>query len=96
MANVSYLKELWTDGITAAGVARDVSFRALVVFDDGSEEWHYWGSAVAQYPPPGAAVAVEHNAVHFPADMLALPEANNLLFDLAIECLFRKLATATV
>jgi len=70
--------ESYTDGIEQHGVSIWVSFHARIQFTDGREEWHYWGTTA----PQGA---VQHEAIHLPADLLAMSDADDELYRMAFK-----------
>lgn len=70
--------ETYTDGIEQHGVSTWVSFHARIKFDDGREEWHYWGEEA----PQGAIL---HEPVHLPADLLAMVNSDEELYRLAFK-----------
>ena len=77
------IPQLYTDGIGEIGVVRDVSLHMEIVFDDGSKEWHYYGTVPPVPPPTGTVVA--HPSVRFPSDFLNLQTGvNAILYDLGL------------
>jgi hypothetical protein len=88
MANITTIEELYTDGITAAGVTRYITFHFRARYDDGSTKWHYYGT-----PVPAGVEAEEHARIMFPPDMLNLPTANDTLYSLALEAALNKIGS---
>lgn len=69
--------EFWPDQIQDTGVVIRVYFHALLQFDDGSKEWHYFGTDPVEVPPTGifaGETVVEHPYVQFPGAWSDLPE----------------------
>ena len=90
MATITTIEELYTDGITAAGVSRFIKFHFRARYDDQSTKWHYFGTPMPD-PPPDGVPAEQHARVLFPADFLNLPDANDTLYSLALECALTKI-----
>ncbi len=91
MAQVEAIEELYTDGITAAGATRRISFHMRVRLVGGEQEWHYYGT-----PLPAGVVGTQHAEVLFPPDFLNLPNASDTLYSLALETALFKTFGETV
>jgi hypothetical protein len=79
--------EFWPDQIVDTGVVRRVYFHALLQFDDGSKEWHYFGTNPASVPPTGIYAdepVVTHTYVQFPDafDDLPADDANFMVYEI--------------
>jgi hypothetical protein len=78
---------MYTDGIEVLGVVRRMSFHMLVQLEDGSREWHYFGTLATDTgkEPTTADPVFEHVLVQIPNDMDNIPSgfADQLFFDLA-------------
>jgi len=77
---ITVIEEFWTDKIVAAGVASKIYFHFKALFDDGTAEWHYYGT-----PIPEGLTAIAHNYILIPPDLRDLPNESMILYSLALE-----------
>jgi len=81
----SSIPESYTDGITLQGQVRRINFHLLIVDDQNVQEWHYFGSTAAEFPPTNGAPVFEHPTVQLPNDFDDLgPDSDSAVMDLAI------------
>ena len=80
------IEQMWTDGIEQAGVVRRVNYHCLVVFPDGSKQWHYFGSTPTEKPPTTDDPISEHAYVQFPQAFDDLPgdEGSDAIYSLGL------------
>jgi hypothetical protein len=89
---ISHVEGMFTDQIESVGNVKRMYFQALVVFDDGSKEWHYFGTTLADVPARTTDPAFEHAYVQFPQglDDLDADKAEDFLYELGILSGFRR------
>jgi len=85
MAEIVSIPELYSGAYNDLGAVQEVSMHFRAVHADGTEAWYYYGTDPVAMPPPAgsAATIVQRPAVRFPADFFNLPEASDLIRDLA-------------
>lgn len=82
---VRRIEQMWTDKIEEVGVTKRIFFHCLIVFDDDTKQWHYFGTTQAEAPPTTTDPVFEYEYVMFPRDLDELRDAEIQLYKLGLQ-----------